>query len=184
MGTLGKDFKYKVIKNFLTKEETLLLKDYCVIKHRLNVSNFENAQSDIMDTCFYGDPLMESLLINKRSLIEKESNLKLLPTYAFWRMYTLFADLKKHQDRPSCEVSATVVIDSDGTSWPIFMDGKPLDLEIGDAAIYLGMEVKHWREEFKGDRQSQVFLHYVKKEGKHKEHVKDKRPLYGMPRSR
>ena len=72
MGTLGKDFKYKVIKNFLTKEETLLLKDYCVIKHRLNVSNFENAQSDIMDTCFYGDPLMESLLINKRSLIEKE----------------------------------------------------------------------------------------------------------------
>ena len=56
MGTLGKDFKYKVIKNFLTKEETLLLKDYCVIKHRLNVSNFENAQSDIMDTCFYGDP--------------------------------------------------------------------------------------------------------------------------------
>ena len=144
-----------------------MLKDYCVIKHRLNVSNFENAQSDIMDTCFYGDPLMESLLINKRSLIEKESNLKLLPTYAFWRMYTLFADLKKHQDRPSCEVSATVVIDSDG-----------------DAAIYLGMEVKHWREEFKGDRQSQVFLHYVKKEGKHKEHVKDKRPLYGMPRNR
>jgi hypothetical protein len=66
-------------------------------------------------------------------------------------MYTKFSDLPKHKDRPSCEISTTVNIASDGTTWPIFMDGKPLHLESGDAAIYLGMELTHWREEFKGD---------------------------------
>jgi len=31
---IRKDFKYKKIKNFLTSDELILLKDYCIIKHR------------------------------------------------------------------------------------------------------------------------------------------------------
>ena len=31
---IGKDFKYKIIKNFLNKDEIELLKNYCVIRHR------------------------------------------------------------------------------------------------------------------------------------------------------
>ena len=42
--------------------------------------------------------------------MEKETNKKLLPTYAFWRTYTKFAVLEKHTDRPSCEISVTVNI--------------------------------------------------------------------------
>ena len=179
MGTL-KDFKYKLIKNFLTKEEVKLLTDYCRIKHRINSYSFDFKQNDNGDTFFYGDPLMESLMINKLELMQKETGLELLPTYAFWRMYTLHADLKKHKDRPSCEVSVTVMIGSDGTKWPICMDGTEINLEQGDAAIYLGCEVEHWREEFTGDWQAQTFLHYVDKNGVNKEWVKDKRPFYGM----
>ena len=96
MGTI-KDFKYKLIKNFLTKEEVKLLTDYCRIKHRLNFDSFEFVQGDNGDTCFYGDPLMESLMVNKLELMQKETGLELLPTYAFWRMYTMHADLKKHK---------------------------------------------------------------------------------------
>ena len=184
MGTLGKDFKYKIIKNFLTKDEILLLKEHCIIKHRMNVTSFDEKMSPILDSHFYGDPIMESLLINKKNIMEKETNLELLPTYSFWRMYTLFAELPKHTDRPSCEVSATVVIDSDGTSWPIFIDGTPLNLEIGDAAIYLGMQVKHWREEYKGDGQSQVFLHYVNKNGKYQNEFMDRRTLFGIEKNK
>ena len=179
MGTI-KDFKYKLIKNFLSKEEIKLLLDYCRIKHRVNFDSFDFQQNNNGDTFFYGDPLMESLMVNKIDIMQKETGLELLPTYAFWRMYTMFADLKKHKDRPSCEISATVMIGSDKTKWPIYMEGKEINLEPGDAAIYLGCEIEHWREEFKGDWHAQTFLHYVDKNGINNEWFKDKRPLYGL----
>jgi hypothetical protein len=174
-----KNFKYKLIKNFLTKEEVKLLRDYCRIRHRINYDNFDNIQNKNQDTYFYADPLMESLLVNKLNVMEKETGLELLPTYAFWRMYTMFADLEKHKDRPSCEISVTVMLGSDGTPWPIFMEGTEINMEPGDAAVYLGCEIEHWREEFKGDWHAQTFLHYVDKNGKNKEWFKDKRYLYG-----
>ena len=179
MGTI-KDFKYRVIKKFLTPEEIKLLNDYCRIRHRINFDSFDFVQNNNGDTFFYGDPLMESLMVNKLELMQKETGLELIPTYAFWRMYTLHADLKKHKDRPSCEVSVTVMIGSDGTKWPIYMEGVEVSLEYGDAVIYLGCEIEHWREEFTGDWQAQTFLHYVDKNGLNKEWAKDKRLLYGI----
>jgi hypothetical protein len=179
MNNTIKYFKYKLIKDFLTQEEIKLLTDYCRIRHRLNFNSFDYQQNDNGDTYFYGDPLMESLMINKLQLMQKETGLELLCTYAFWRMYTNNSDLKKHKDRESCEISATVMLGSDGTLWPIYMDGTELNLKPGDAVIYLGCEVEHWRKEFCGDWQAQTFLHYVDKNGTYKEWAKDKRILYG-----
>jgi hypothetical protein len=114
--------------------------------------------------------------------MEKETGLELSPTYAFWRMYTKFADLKKHKDREACEISVTVMIGSDGTDWPIFIEGNKLNLKPGDAIIYLGCELEHWREEFMGDWHAQTFLHYVEKNGPFKNEFKDRRMLWGMPK--
>ena len=180
MGIIGKDFKYKIIKNFISKDEIDLLKIYCEIKHRTNLTNFDFNQSNVGDTHFYGDPIMDSLMLKKQLLMENETGKKLLPTYAFWRCYTKYSTLKKHVDRPPCEISVTVNINGDGTAWPIFMKGTPLNLETGDAAIYLGCEIEHWREEFKGDYQFQAFLHYVDAEGENKKHYMDKRKYWGV----
>jgi len=182
MGTI-KDLKYKIVKNFLTQDEIKLLTNYCRIKHRLNFNSFDFYQNDNGDTSFYGDPLMESLMINKLDLMQKETGLELLCTYSFWRFYTKNANLKKHIDRPSCEISVTVMLGSDGNKWPIYIDGVELNLEPGEAAIYLGRELEHWREEFKGDWHAQTFLHYVDKNGPFKEWAKDKRILYGTERT-
>ena len=92
-----KNIKYKLIKNFLTKEEVNLLVHYCRIKHRTNFNSFDCCQHDNGDRYFYGGPLMESLILNKKTLMQEETGLELLPTYAFWRMYTVNADLKKHK---------------------------------------------------------------------------------------
>lgn len=183
MGVIGKDFKYKIIKDFLTKEEIELFKHYCEIRHRLNIYNFDTEQSNTMDSYFYHDAVMDALLLSKQKLMEKESGKKLLPTYAFWRTYTKYADLKKHKDRPSCEISATVYIDSKGPDWPIFMDGKEVVLKSGEAAIYLGCELEHYREEFLGDYQFQSFLHYVDADGPHKEWHMDKKIYWGGGKS-
>lgn len=180
MGTI-KDKKYKIVKNFFSKEEIKVLHNYVFIKHRLNITHFDMKQKN-KDTKYYGDPLMESFLLTKFPLMEKETKLKLCPTYSFWRMYTKFADLKKHKDRPACEISVTAMIGSDGTPWPIFIGGKGITLKKGDAVIYLGCEVEHHREEFEGDWHAQVFFHYVDANGDNKEHWKDKRTLWGEER--
>ena len=62
------------------------------------------------------------------------------------------------------------------------MDGNPIDMENGDAVIYLGCELEHYREEFEGEWSSQVFLHYVDSEGPNKDHFKDKRGRFGQPK--
>ena len=172
-----KDFKYKLVKNFLTKEETELLKQFTILFHQRNDSSFDTKQSITMDTMDYGNPATDALLITKLKKMEEETKLKLNPTYSFWRMYTKYAVLKKHKDRPSCEISCTVMAGSDNTPWPIYIDGTPLEMQPGDAAIYLGCDVEHWREEFQGDWHSQIFLHYVDANGPFKDYQNDQREI-------
>tara|TARA_R100001509_G_scaffold11810_3_gene6087 strand:- start:317 stop:874 length:558 start_codon:yes stop_codon:yes gene_type:complete len=178
MGIIGKDYKYKIVKNFLTPEEINFLSLYCEIKHRTNQTHFDYVNGNA-DTAFYGDPVMETLMLQKQKIIEKETGKKLLPTYSYWRTYTKFAVLEKHDDRPSCEISTTVFINGD-KNWPIYMDGEPLTFEKGDAAIYLGCEIPHWRNEFNGDYQFQTFLHYVDANGKSKHYHMDQRETWGV----
>ena len=46
MGIIGKDFDYKLVKKFLTKEEVKLLNKYCEIRHRTNVLFFDPVNND------------------------------------------------------------------------------------------------------------------------------------------
>jgi hypothetical protein len=184
MGLIGKDFTYKKIKNFLTKDEVKLLSNYCEIRHRNNTTNFdESKEMGIPDSKFYGDTVFESLMLKQLPLMEKETGVQLLPTYAFWRCYTKFSSLANHTDRRSCEISVTLNINNDGTPWPIYMNGKPVYLDKGEAVIYLGRQLPHYREEFQGDFSMQAFLHYVDKNGKNKDRYLDTRPFWGMPDS-
>lgn len=92
-----------------------------------------------------------------------------LPTYTYARMYKNGEVLEAHQDRQACEISLTVHLSGD-CQWPIYIqkpDGKPvsLNLNVGDAMLYLGCTASHWREEFLGEQYIQVFLHYVRSNG-------------------
>ena len=50
-----------------------------------------------------------------------------------------------------------------------------MDIGVGDAVMYLGVELEHGRESsFKGDYMAQVFLHYVQKNGVFSDHEYDK----------
>jgi hypothetical protein len=128
--------------------------------------------------------ITETLLDVITPTLSKAINRELYPTYSYLRIYLKGADLEKHQDRPSCEVSATVPLSYDSPNiWPLYIetDNKVIavELEPGDALIYKGIEVPHWREAFEGERQVQVFLHYVKKNGDYSEYKFDKRPGLG-----
>jgi hypothetical protein len=125
--------------------------------------------------------ITETLLDVMTPILSKTINCELYPTYSYLRIYVKGADLEKHQDRPSCEVSATVPLSYNSHYiWPLYIETgnkvRAVELEAGDALIYKGIELPHWREAFEGERQVQVFLHYVKKNGNYSEFKFDKRP--------
>jgi len=175
MGIIRKDFKYKLIKNFLSPEELSIGVSFYNLEHKKNITSFDTRQNNNGDSFFGGDSFTETFMTRKLKKMQEETGLELLPTYGYTRVYTFNAELKKHKDRPSCEISTTVMWDSDGTEWPIYMDGIPIQMQKGDAVIYLGMEIEHWRENFKGDFHIQSFLHYVDKNGPYSEYEWDKK---------
>ena len=149
----------------------------------------------------YADPVMETLLMKVLPVMTKETGLDLIPTYSYARLYKKGDELKRHKDRPSCEISTTVNLGGD--PWPIFIDGtgansvideyknihKPnappgtkVLLDVGDMLVYSGCELEHWREPFEGDACGQVFLHYNHVNGPFAEKNRfDKRPMLGLP---
>ena len=131
----------------------------------------------------YGDPLFDKLLAEFAKPIGNNVGRELIPTYTYARIYRPGEILKKHKDRPSCEISATLTLGFDAKfNWPIYFNEEkeiPVTLEPGDLAVYKGCEICHWRKPFKGNWHVQLFLHYVDSNGPYKDHALDKRPQLG-----
>ena len=101
--------------------------------------------------------------------------ISLAPTYSYARLYKTGESLIPHVDREACEISVTITLGFDPSQkvWPIFFGhvnddgelvGSPIDVGIGDAVIYRGTELGHWRTTFQGTWQVQLFLHYINAE--------------------
>ena len=162
---------YKFIKNFFSKKELEVLQRYCYNKLDSNKDYKFDSQS--FSPAWYSDPLMTALLDTKLPLVEKESNLRLFQTYAYWRYYVFGATLKKHTDRPACEISVTACIKKYG-NWPIVVEGTSFELEEGDAILYAGCDQLHERPDiYKGEGMAQVFFHYVNQNGPNRNHAYD-----------
>jgi|TARA_Y100000015_G_C2379718_1_gene84360 hypothetical protein len=179
MDVLKNNFWY--VPEILTKEELRLLNIYCQIKHSWNYEQFDDVQTALGETAIYGDTIMESLLKIKTPNFEKVIGKKILPTYSFWRMYNKFSVLNRHLDRPSCEITASINLGGCGTKWPLIVEGKSVDIKPGDAVVYHGAKLEHWREEFQGDAQAQVFFHWVYADGPEKGEIFDRRKDLGDP---
>jgi hypothetical protein len=135
----------------------------------------------------YGLNVSESLMQYLLPFMEQKTGLKLYPTYSYGRVYLKGAKLAKHRDRPSCEISLSVMIGQSGdVPWPLHFEsltGKTvaLALEPGDLVVYKGMDLTHWREPFEGEQQLQLFLHYVRRDGSYANHRFDMRERLGAP---
>ena len=181
---------YVIIKDIIPKEVTKFLYNYFIMKGCTN-QEFGSGSADdgISVKSCYGDLNTETLCSFLNPTISHYTKKDLCPTYTYSRIYMKGMDLKAHRDRPSCEYSITLNLGGD--PWPIYFGDRDdnsdyhyLDaddefkklkilnkenclLEPGDAAIYMGEKLWHWREPFKGDHCVQTFLHYIDKEGPH-----------------
>jgi hypothetical protein len=178
--TMFEEHSYVVLKQFIPR----MLCDYIAENVKVLEANsgLNYGDGQVENAFSTGSPVVtETLLDIMTPVLAKVINCELYPTYSYLRIYVKGAELAKHMDRPSCEVSATLPISCDSSGiWPIYLetDGSTtrIELETGDALIYKGIEVPHWREAFEGERQVQVFLHYVRKNGEYEEYKFDQRP--------
>lgn len=148
----------------------------------------------------YSDFFMETLMMKVLPIMQQHTEMTLVPCYTYTRIYKKGDILKRHKDRPSCEISTTLHLG--GEPWTIFLDptganyvidehkqihkpnapqGIPITLEVGDMLVYSGCDLEHWREPFEGEHCAQVFLHYNNIDGPFGTQNKfDKRPLLGI----
>ena len=208
--------KYQVIKQAIPYELANFCFNYFLLKRDAVDYLYGNnivAETPLLGTrkdqqvpgvySHYADFVMETLLVKVLPIMKEKTNLYLVPTYSYARIYEKGSALHRHKDRPSCEISTTLNLGGD--PWPIFIDptgsdnvideyknihkpgapkGVKVDLDPGDMLIYSGCDLEHWREPFEGNLCGQVFLHYNHANGRFaKTNLYDKRPLLGIPKT-
>jgi predicted 2-oxoglutarate/Fe(II)-dependent dioxygenase YbiX len=179
---------YVVLQNVLPKEKCDEL-----VQHMFNLHKegklVQDDQCPLSDAV-YGDPIFDTILQNMAEPLGKALGRKLLPTYSYARIYRPGDVLKKHKDRPACEISTTLTLGYDAKiNWPIHFandDGTietAVSMEPGEMAAYKGTEMVHWRKPFKGNWHCQVFLHFVDANGPHADQAMDGRKSLGVDKT-
>ena len=191
--------KYKIVKSAIPIDVANFVNDYFVLKRQIHstlknstyISKSDDDWGKFGDEqcpksySHYSDIATETILSLLTDKMNKETGLKLSPTYSYARIYNKGESLEKHTDRYSCEVSTTLNLGGD--VWPIWLtDTKGKDIEVklnpSDMLVYSGCELPHWRNKFEGNQCTQVFLHYNDMSKSDWENNKyDTRPHLGLP---
>ena len=176
---------YLIIRGALNEQTLQLLKNeikitekiMCFKKNKRVEEHFFKDNQCENSFSYYSLLGTEALLQLCSPIIEEKTNLKLIPTYSYFRIYYNNSILNKHTDRDACEISVSVCISKDvNINWPLYFEDKnkkevSVDLSEGDMVIYMGNTLIHWRNKFEGEQHIQAFLHYVNKYGD-KSHLK------------
>lgn len=185
--------KYAVLEKLIPIDICRIVSKYALTKESIEFAPEIGTEAQVENAhSVYGDTLMETLLHFLQPHIEKITELKLCPTYTYYRVYRPGMKLDVHRDRPSCEISATVcfgysyVSKNEEYRWGMYIEpGTLINQNPGDAIIYKGCEVDHWRDTFDaglGSFQVQAFFHFIDKNGPfYPEYAYDKRKQLGMP---
>ena len=163
------DNNYIIIPNFIPSYRANKLKDEFVeFSQKNNIKGDFQIPSSSSD---YNYISFLELLCEKTPEISEILEETVLPTYAYSRVYKNGSILKKHSDRDSCEISLTLHLGGD-KPWLIWIktregEDHSVELNPGDAMMYLGTIAEHWRDEYTGEEYVQVFLHYVRSRGEY-----------------
>lgn len=160
---------FALVPNFITDEQVKTL--FGRYKNCELINNKNDSQVSTASHCVFNFKPFLELLCAKNMEVANLVGEMVLPTYTYARIYKNGDVLKRHIDRPACEISLSVHLQGD-KEWPIYME-KPNGEAVGivlrpsDAVLYLGYDTPHWRDAYDGEEYGQVFLHYVLSNGIH-----------------
>ena len=185
--TLYEEKGFEIKRGFIPPFFAQYLRNYFDLLNRNGqVPNKGDAQV-AKSVGIYGDPAFDTLMLMCQSMVEEIVGKKLLPTYTYARIYFNGADLLPHLDRDECEHSVSLSLGGSADAlWPLWFKKEEAEPEYaamyeGDAVVYQGNKVHHWRDAFEGETQFQIFMHYVEADGEYKNQLFDTRPYIGLP---
>jgi hypothetical protein len=164
--------RYLFVKGMLPPPLLEYLKVYYGI---LLADNYFSHDSQCPSSLSLGsDPALDAVLEWIRPEVGRLVGFALAPTYSYTRRYAKGEILKRHLDRAACEVSVTTSIQIPKGAGPSIMYLKPphaketkVEMLEGEACVYAGTEVEHWRNRFRVDGYIQLFLHFIARRGPH-----------------
>ncbi len=166
---------YIVAPHFIEPLMASLLYDILLLR----VWRGEGRQDDHIPTAasFWGDPTIDAFMALMAEPIGRRVGHPLLPTYGYARIYRRGDRLLPHRDREACQVTASIHLGSSGGTPPPlrFEPDIAVHQASGDAVIFLGDQLTHWRDTFEGETFGQIFVNYVYADGARAEWLYDRR---------
>ena len=125
--------RYEVIRKVIKLDMCNFLTEYFLLKRKVKIMYDKtkfisptNKEYGVMGDpqcpdawAIYGDIAGDLVVKNLKPTVEKVFGKKLVETYSYLRVYEKGHELRRHKDRYSCAVSATVNLG--GNEWPIFI---------------------------------------------------------------
>jgi hypothetical protein len=136
---------------------------------------FQNGDKQVARrNIIHNEPTARFLHHQLAALINRVTPEPVKPSYCYLSVYKSGAALKRHIDRPQCAWNVSLALDMDPEmdrteAWPIYLEvgGRARDvrLGLGDAVIYRGTTIPHWRDELpQGQTATVCFYHFVPEE--------------------
>ena len=133
---------------------------------------------------FWGDSTLDAFHLSVLPDVEAVAAGPLLPTYCYARLYVHGDTLRRHHDREACEIVTSVHVGHSGTAPPpiCFATGHAVQQQPGDAVVFHGADIDHWRDTFLGQDFGQVFMNFVRADGPQRGQALDGRHQAFPPR--
>lgn len=189
---------YLILKNFVSPQNLYhpdpgLETGELIYEKNGNISFIPVEHQVIGSMSRYSFPGYKNAQFAIKQSLEKIIKKELNCTYYYDRFYFPGQKLNKHIDRDSCEISVSIHVGSNANiQWPFYLIDKlgnkdEVYLEPGDAILYMGCEVCHWRDAMPGIKRNkikkifklpriyyhQIFFHYVLQDGKRVHYTND-----------
>lgn len=166
---------YVIVEHFIDTRLARILYDMLLLRQWRG----ESKRDDQVPAAHshWGDSTLDAVLLGLQPDVERAAGCALLPTYAYARLYLEGQALARHRDRDACEIAVTIHLGHSGAApSPIcFAPDVAVSQQAGDAVVYLGDRLEHWRAPFAGINFGQVFLNYVRADGARRAHLFDGR---------
>lgn len=111
------------------------------------------------------DPFANLLHPHFEDLVSNIVGTRVMSSYNYSAIYTEGADLPRHTDRIQCMYTLNVAVNVESFDpyiWPLYVNEESVLLRPGDAVLYAGYELEHFRNPLPpGNAVSNIFFHFV-----------------------
>lgn len=163
--------KYAVLRDIVSPLFTANLRRHARALRQSGYFVTDKAQVVGMRDGMYCELMSMFLQHQLTGFLNQITDAPIKPSYTWIMRYRPGADLERHIDRPQCRWNVSFCIDTEPdvereNGWPLYMEinhgRREARLGMGDALLYSGSEVFHWREPLPAEQSATIcFFHYV-----------------------